>query len=284
MSVQHYEYEESVQWLRSQPEMEEMVRLCYLDEDNHAAAQRFAASEEFAEIIQMLRLNGRKCRVLDVGCGNGIASYAFASLGHQVDAIDPEPSNDVGYGAARRLAGVVHPGTITVTEAFVEELPFPDNTFDVVYTRQAVHHFGDLQQGLAECHRVLKPGGMLLATREHVVDNEQQLQQFLANHLLHQKHGGENAYPLQQYQSALQIAGFRSVQSFGPYDTVINHFPESNQELRIRLRAKLRRRLGLLGFISPFVSRFNFVEQRFRRSQSLGCTVPGRLYSFLCVK
>ena len=235
MSVQHYEYEESVQWLRSQPEMEEMVRLCYLDKDNHAAARRFAASEEFADIARLLQLNNRRCRVLDVGCGNGIASYAFASLGHQVDAIDPEPSDDVGYGAARRLAGMVRAGTLSITDAFAEKLPFPDNTFDVVYTRQAVHHFGDLQQGLNESYRVLKPGGMLLATREHVVDNEQQLQQFLANHLLHQKHGGENAYPLQQYESAMQKAGFRSVQSFGPYDTVINHFPESNQELRGRL-------------------------------------------------
>jgi hypothetical protein len=125
---------------------------------------------------------------------------------------------------------------------------------------------------------------MLLATREHVVDNAEQLEAFLAGHILHQQHGGENAYPLRQYQAAMETAGFRSVQSLGPYDTVINHFPESNRELRARMRAKVRRRLGMLGFLSPVISRFSLVEQRFRRSQTLGCTAPGRLYSFLCVK
>jgi ubiquinone/menaquinone biosynthesis C-methylase UbiE len=153
-----YTYEESVHWMRSQPEHAELVELCYLDKDNLAAAKRFAESEEFCEVANILKPKHayQEMKVLDLGCGNGVASYAFASLGWDVTAVDPDLSSDVGLKAAERLAKVVRNGSISVINAFAESLPFPDSTFDIIYARQALHHFSNLQQGLVECSRVLK--------------------------------------------------------------------------------------------------------------------------------
>lgn len=279
-----YTYEESVRWLRSQPEHSELVQLCYLDEDNLLAAKRFTASEEFAEIVKILRLDKAhtKLKILDLGCGNGIASYAFASLGHDVSAIDPDPSRDVGLGATARLASAVSHGSISTYKAFAEALPFPDATFDVVYARQSLHHFGDLQQGLTECARVLKPGGILLATREHVVNDDEQLTAFFANHILHKLHGGENAYPLERYLSALEQAGVRIAQCLAPFDSVINHFPESNADVEGRISQKLKERFGKYAAFA--LLRIASIRSICRHRLSHDCNDPGRLYSFLCLK
>lgn len=267
--------------MRGRPEYAELVKLSYLDEDNLAAAERFASSEEFAAVSSLLGLGaGRRLRVLDLGCGNGIASYAFASLGHDVTAADPDPSADVGLAAAERLSPRA-PGRIETCRAGAESLPFADAAFDVVYERQALHHFRDLRGGLAECARVLKPGGLLLATREHVVDDEAQLERFLAEHVLQPLHGGEHAYRLGEYLAAIEAAGLRVLRCFAPYDSVINHFPESNDQVRWKVYEALRRRYGPA---ASLLVRLRYFEERYRRHLSAGCDSPGRLYSFLCAK
>ena len=132
-----YTYEESVRWMRSQPEHAGLVRQCYLDEDNLAAAKRFASSEEFASLDAFLGLSRsrQRLKILDVGCGNGIASYAFASLGHDVSAIDPDCSSDVGLEATARLALSLGAGSISTFSSIAETLPFADATFDIAYAR-----------------------------------------------------------------------------------------------------------------------------------------------------
>jgi SAM-dependent methyltransferase len=280
----NYTYEESVHWMRQQPEQSEFVKLCYLHEDNLAAAKDFAASEEFTEVVKLLRLkqSSQNLKILDLGCGNGIASYAFASLGHNVSAVDPDTSEDVGIGATVRLASSFNKGSIKTFQAFAESLPFPDSTFDIVYTRQALHHFTDLHQGLIESSRVLKPKGFLLATREHIVNDEEQLKTFLDTHPLHKLHGGENAYPLNHYISTIEKSGFKLQKCLAPYDTVINHFPKSNTQLRDSLYQVLEQRLGKVA--ASFLINFGVVEKLYRYRLSHSCNSPGRLYSFLCIK
>lgn len=277
-------YEESVHWLRSQSEYSELVKLCYLDEDNLDAAKKFALSEEFIEVVKLLKISGlrRKLQILDLGCGNGIASYAFASLGHAVSAVDPDTSEDVGLGATVRIASTINNGSISTFRAFAESLPFPDSTFDIVYARQALHHFSNLHKGLAECSRVIKPNGLLLAAREHVVSNEQQLQTFLESHLLHKLHGGENAYLLKDYTSALENTGFRVLKCLRPFDTVINHFPTSNAQIKTWLFQALEKRLGKATAL--VIAKLPAVESLFRYRLSHSYSAPGRLYSFLCIK
>nr|WP_275973909.1 class I SAM-dependent methyltransferase [Argonema galeatum] len=270
--------------MREQPELAEAVNLCYLDEDNLAAAKRFSSSEEFTEVIKILQLERthKRLKILDIGCGNGIASYAFASRGHEVYAVDPDPSEDVGLVATKRLAAQVSNSSILTTQAFAESLPFSDSTFDIIYARQALHHFTDLGKGIAECSRVLKPGGFLLATREHVVNDEQQLKLFLESHILHKMHGGENAYSLELYKTVLEQSGFKILKCLAPFDTVINHFPASNLEVRNWLLHALERKLGKV--VASLLINISITQSFYRYRLSRSCNNPGRLYSFLCVK
>ncbi len=277
-------YEESVNWMRNQPGQEEFVKLCYLDEDNLVAAKRFEASEEFSEIVTLLRLNSspKPKNILDLGCGNGIVSYAFAALGHHIFAVDPDLSGDVGLEAAKRLSSTIESGSIETFQAFAESLPFSDSTFDVVYERQALHHFSDLQRGLSECFRVLKPEGLLLATREHVIDDETQLQEFFDHHILHQLHGGENAYPVDTYLAAIAQAGFKEIRTIAPFENAINHFPTSNAEVQNQIVERMQQKVG--STIAGRLVQIPQIEMFYRKRLSQSCTAPGRLYSFLAKK
>jgi len=94
---------------------------------------------------------------------------------------------------------------------------FPSDSFDAVYVRQGLHHAADLPRMLEEIARVIRPGGVLLACREHVVDNyEESLQAFLDSQVDHQLYGGEHAFTLQDYRSAIAASGLIMLNEMGP--------------------------------------------------------------------
>ena len=84
-----------------------------------------------------------------------------------------------------------------------QERPLKDESIDVVYARQVLHHADDLCSLVEECGRVLRKGGMFLACREHVVNDEKQLGTFLSTHPLHALLNNENAFSVQTYLAAI---------------------------------------------------------------------------------
>ena len=95
-------------------------------------------------------------RVLDLGCGGGHVSYRAAPHVAQVIACDVTASmlDAVAAEAARRGLS-----NITTQQAAAESLPFPDASFDAVLCRFTAHHWQDVEAGLREARRVLKPSG-----------------------------------------------------------------------------------------------------------------------------
>jgi SAM-dependent methyltransferase len=97
-------------------------------------------------------------RVVDVGCGPGSAARRAASKGADVVGIDPAP---VMLKLARRLT--LGSMRISWREGAAEAIPLPDRSATVLWSISTVHHWSDLEAGLAEAHRVLAPDGRLVA-------------------------------------------------------------------------------------------------------------------------
>lgn len=277
-------WEEAVRWLRDQPAQQELVRACYFDDPLQAAAERFWQSLEWKSIATWLPSN--KGHALDLGAGRGISSYALARDGWQVTALEPDPSNLVGAGAIHSL--IEQTGfPIEVVGEYSEKLPFQDNSFDVVNCRQVLHHAQDLNQTCKEIFRVLKPGGMMIATREHVLSKKEDLQRFLDSHPLHKFYGGENAYLLDEYLSAMRIAGLKVEKLMAPLDSPINYFPMTSEQFFYHCAGPVILILGRTFTHMIFSSRHfigrGLMRMLVRVRNRLDQT-PGRLYSFIATK
>jgi SAM-dependent methyltransferase len=96
----------------------------------------------------------RGLKILDLGCGCGEAAVYFAKRGAVVTACDVSP----GMLALAGRVAAAHGVAVTTAVGTAEHLPFPDETFDVVYAANVLHH-SDVPAALAEVHRVLAPGG-----------------------------------------------------------------------------------------------------------------------------
>jgi SAM-dependent methyltransferase len=273
-----YTWEEAIEVLRDDGAHQELIRDAYLTRDLGDNCRRFAASDEFAEVRRLLARHAPNARtVLDMPGGNGIACYAFAQAGFDVTTVEPNPSASVGRGAiAAALADArLH---ADIVDAWGEALPFEDGRFDAAYVRQGLHHAANLRAMVAEIARTLKPGGVLLACREHVVDDYgPSLEAFLASQVDHQLYGGENAFTLTDYRSAITAASLSIALELRPYDSIINAYPNTPEVLREKILASGPGRL--LGKVLPadVVARLGAWWARTRKT-------PGRLYTFLAVK
>ena len=273
-----YSWEQAIELLRDDPAHQDLIFDAYLTRDLAANAKRFAESAEFAEACKLINRHAPDARrVMDMPGGNGIAAFAFASAGFVVTTVEPNPSESVGRGAiAASLAGAAL--TATIVDAWGEALPFADGSFDVVYVRQGLHHASDPRKMLSEISRVLAPGGVLLACREHVVDDYgASLAAFLASQVDHQLYGGENAFTLADYRAAITGAGLAIELDLGPHDSIINAYPNTPEVMRKKILASRPGRF--LGTFLPDDVVASIGAWHAGRRQ-----IPGRLYSFLAVK
>jgi len=101
-------------------------------------------------------------RIVDIGCGPGVAARLSAERGAIATGIDPAT---VMLRVARRDDPHHH---VTWRQGVVEALPLPADSHDVAWSLSTVHHWPDLETGLAEVGRVLTPHGRFLATERHV--------------------------------------------------------------------------------------------------------------------
>ena len=102
--------------------------------------------------IEKLRFSFRGDeRLLDAGCGDGGVAYLLRKRVSDVVGVDIEPSQ-----AWRDADGIA----FHVADA--QKLPFEDASFDIVHSKDALHHMDDPRAALAEYRRVLRPNGTAL--------------------------------------------------------------------------------------------------------------------------
>ncbi|HWE81637.1 MAG TPA: methyltransferase domain-containing protein [Gaiellaceae bacterium] len=98
-------------------------------------------------------------RVLDVGCGSGTMTAAASATYPECEFVAVDRSDARVRVAAEALSAFEN---ATATLGWAEELPFDDESFDLVWTRFLLEHVPDKGQVVAELARVTRPGGRLL--------------------------------------------------------------------------------------------------------------------------
>lgn len=86
---------------------------------------------------------------LEIGCGTGLILERSHAVARRA----------VGVDLSRGMAGVSRRKGLRAVNASATSLPFPDGTFDVVYSCKVLPHVPDIRTALAEVRRVLRPGG-----------------------------------------------------------------------------------------------------------------------------
>lgn len=109
----------------------------------------------------------RPQQILDVGCGIGGSSlYLAEKFGARVTGITLSPVQ--ANRARERAAAAGLAATTDFQVANALDMPFADNSFDLVWSLESGEHMPDKLKFIQECYRVLKPGGkMMLATWCH---------------------------------------------------------------------------------------------------------------------
>jgi ubiquinone/menaquinone biosynthesis C-methylase UbiE len=240
-------------WALSQPGMQQLCSDMYVTYNTKDDAERFEKSEEFKECLNLVRsrLNAKGLpALLDIGSGNGTASWSFAKNGFDVTSTDLCLSDVCGLEAAKNLDG--HQGvTLRIVRGDAHRLDFPDASFDVVFCRQVLHHADDLPAFLHEIGRVLKPGGVFLATREQVAENDTQLKELLGNHPLNHITQDEKAFKRSEYLKAISAAGFSKTKVIPLYSSVINYFPATRETVINNVVNSFPRPLGKIALLFP---------------------------------
>jgi SAM-dependent methyltransferase len=113
-----------------------------------------------AKVIQALERAGVTLggRVLDAGCGGGGTAISLAQESSFAVGLDLEARfRDAGT----RLAGEKGVANIGFVQGDGSKLPFTSGSFDLVFSHSVIEHVSSAEEYLRECHRVLRPGGVL---------------------------------------------------------------------------------------------------------------------------
>lgn len=111
--------------------------------------------------LSQLSLNGSE-RILDIGCGGGDAlkkMSARISKG-SLTGVDYSPVS-VELSRKNNISDIKS-GKMQIKEASVEALPFPDNSFDVIYTIESFYFWGSQIENLKEIRRILTKNGIFM--------------------------------------------------------------------------------------------------------------------------
>lgn len=108
--------------------------------------------------------------VLDIGCGFGLTCTTIAALGaksvHGIDNFQPMADTFRAYAPTLAIGDRLHPA-----KGPADRLPYDTGQFDIVMTVEALSHIANTKGYMAEAHRVLKPGGVLLIADDNNAAN-----------------------------------------------------------------------------------------------------------------
>ena len=108
--------------------------------------------------------------ILDVECGGGGAVKVLAQAASRGKVCGVDYSEDVLLTARQVNRALIEQGRVEIKHGSVSDLPFPDDTFDLVTAFETTMFWPNLVDALREVQRVLKPGGTFLISNEAYAD------------------------------------------------------------------------------------------------------------------
>lgn len=115
--------------------------------------------EEYLHDMLFSIMPDKQDRVLEVAAGTCACGRSFSPLVQSVVCLDATaPMLQIGKQEAEKQ----HLDNMMFVKGYAEELPFLDNSFSIVFSRLAFHHFTDINKAFSEMVRVLKPNGKLI--------------------------------------------------------------------------------------------------------------------------
>ncbi|MFZ0546357.1 MAG: methyltransferase domain-containing protein [Candidatus Promineifilaceae bacterium] len=173
-------------------------------------------ARSFDIALMQLNLTGNEV-VLDLGAGRGWAAKHFALQKCRAVALDVRTDENVGLGRAKALmedAGVYFDRII----GDGENLPFFNESFDIVFCAAALHHATNLPLFIKNISKVLKPGGRLCAINEPCLNVISNAEKLLARNAVRELSVGinETRPNLIDYKAALHGADLQIVSAFPP--------------------------------------------------------------------
>ena len=133
--------------------MEDFVT--YTTPEVMAAKCPFVYGWDNSHLYDLADFSGK--RVLDIGSGNGRLAFAAAEKAAEVYAVEPVKTLRHFLQEKCKTENIRN---LRVTDGFMEDLPYPDNTFDIVLSGHVVGDNYDAE--IAEMERVCKPDGIIL--------------------------------------------------------------------------------------------------------------------------
>jgi ubiquinone/menaquinone biosynthesis C-methylase UbiE len=153
--------------------------------------------------------------ILDIGCGGGRAISILTEIASGAKVYGVDYSIDMVKLATETNRCAVDNGRVSILHGSVSDLPFPDNSFDIVTAFETCYFWPDIENDLREILRVLKEDAILLIVNE------------MYEHSLFEKRNsayngvdGMKIYSADDYLAILKNAGFLDVQ--------IDELPENN--------------------------------------------------------
>ena len=132
-----------------------------------------ASRKTVERMAQIIEQPNKATRILDLGAGYGGAARYLAKNHHcQVVALNLSEVENQRNRDMNQADGLDQ--NIEVIDASFENIPCPDESFDVVWSQDAILHSGEREKVITEVARVLKPGGQFIFTDPMAADDADQ--------------------------------------------------------------------------------------------------------------
>lgn len=179
----------------------------------------------------------RALKIIDVGCGAGffIKNLKMARKG----------KNDIYYGVDGALEGVnlaKNEGIVAKQADLNEEIPFPDNSFDIAICSQTIEHIYNTDALIKEINRVLKKGGHIFIATPNLSSWYNRVLLMMGVHPLFSEVSTQN-----------KLLGKKFLKKYIPYDKAVGH-------IRSFTPGALSDLVQLHGFITKRIKTFAFVD------------------------